>query len=513
MSAAAAAKTTALDRALVTVAVMTATIMQTLDTTIANVALPHMQGSMSATIDQIAWVITSYIVAAAIMTPPTGFLAARFGRRRVFLFSVAGFTAASMLCGLATSLPEIVAYRVLQGLCGAALVPLSQSTLLDTYPPEKHGSAMAMWGVGVMIGPIVGPTLGGYLTDLYEWRWVFYINLPFGMLAFLGILAFVPETDRTARPFDVFGFALLSIALASFQLMLDRGHSQDWFSSIEIVMEATLAGLFLYLFLVQMFTAKHPFLEPALFVDRNFAVGLIVMFMVSIVLLSTMTLLPPFLQHIMKYPVLDTGLLLVPRGIGTMISMFATGRLAGKMDGRLLILLGLGIIAVSLDEMSRFTAETSETAIAWIGFLQGFGLGCTFVPQNLLTFATLPIHHRNEGTAMYSLLRNMGSSIGVAIVVTLLAASTQINRASLVEHVTPINPMLQPPFLPPQWSLETVQGLATLDAEIMRQAETIAYLNDFTFLMWLTLAIAPFLFLYRAPRRNARARALAASIE
>ena len=322
-------------RGLVTLSVMLATIMQALDTTIANVALPHMQGAMSATQDQISWVLTSYIVAAAIFMPLTGFLSARLGRKRVFMWSVVGFTIASMLCGAAQSLNEMVLFRLLQGVFGACLVPLSQSVLLDTYPREQHGSAMAMWGVGVMVGPILGPTLGGWLTEYYNWRWVFYINLPFGLLAWFGMAAFLRETpiDRLRR-FDLFGFAMLSLGIGALQMMLDRGETLDWFASREVAVEAMLAGLGLYLFVAHIFTHPQPFIEPRLFRDRNFSVGLLFIFVVGIILLATMALLPPFMQNLMSYPVIDIGFLLAPRGVGTMIAMMTVGRLSGKVDAR-----------------------------------------------------------------------------------------------------------------------------------------------------------------------------------
>jgi DHA2 family multidrug resistance protein len=377
-------------RGLITVSIMLATIMQALDTTIANVALPHMQGSMSATQDQIAWVLTSYIVAAAIMTPPTGFLANRFGRKRLFLVTVAGFTVASMLCGAATSLEEIVLFRLLQGAFGAGLVPLSQSVLLDTFPKERYGSAMALWGVGVMVGPVLGPTLGGWLTDAYNWRWVFYINLPFGILALLGILAFLPETPRDrARRFDVFGFALLSIAIASLQMMLDRGQTRDWFGSTEIVVEAVCGGLFFCMFLAHMFTADEPFIEPQLFRDRNLSIGLVFIFVVGVVLLATMALLPPFMQNLMGYPVETTGYVLAPRGLGTMLAMAVVGRMVGRIDARVLIFAGLAMTAQSLWEMASFTAEVAPYDIVRSGFVQGMGLGFIFVPLSTLTFSTL----------------------------------------------------------------------------------------------------------------------------
>ncbi len=489
------------NRGLVTVSVMLATLIQALDTTIANVALPEMQGSLSATLDQISWVLTSYIVAAAIMTPLAGYLASRFGRKRVFLACVAGFTITSMLCGAATSLPEIVAFRFLQGICGAGLVPLSQSALLDTYPREQHGSAMAMWGVGVMVGPIIGPTLGGWLTDAYSWRWVFYINLPIGILAFLGLAAFVPEGRRDKdRPFDLFGFVLLSMAIAAMQMMLDRGQSQDWFSSNEILIELAAAGLFLYLFIAHMFTAQHPFVEPALFRDRNFAVGQLLIFVLGVVLLATMALLPPFLQNLLGYPVLTAGWVMVPRGLGTMIAMFVVGKLVGKVNARILILTGLGLSSFSLWQMAQFDMNVGSWPIVWSAMMQGAGFGFIFVPLSTLTFATLAPQYRNEGSSMYSLLRNLGSSIGVSIVVARLAEMTQANHAAIVEHLTPFRDALNPAILPQAWNWTTQAGAMALNAEVTRQASTIAYIDDYRFLMYVLLAAAPLVLLLRPPK-------------
>jgi DHA2 family multidrug resistance protein len=502
---------------LITCSIMLATIMQALDTTIANVALPHMQGSLSATQDQVAWVLTSYIVAAAIMTPPTGFLSAKLGRKRLFIWSVVGFTIASMLCGIAATLDQMVLFRLLQGVFGAALVPLSQSVLLDTYPREKHGAAMAMWGVGVMVGPILGPTLGGYLTEYYNWRWVFFINLPFGILALLGILAFVPETAHERdRPLDLFGFALLSLAIGALQMMLDRGELKDWFSSNEIVAEAIIAGLCFYMFLVHMLTHHHPFITPRLFKDRNLVTGLFFIFMVGIVLLATMALLPPFLQNLKGYPVITVGFVLAPRGIGTMIAMLFVGRLVGKVDTRLLILFGLLLTSYSLWQMAGFNLDTDQYTIVESGIIQGFGLGFIFVPLSTITFSTLDPRLRTEAAGLFSLLRNIGSSIGISVVTAMLSEYTQINHAALAEHVTPYNPMMQWPQLPSAWSLDTQSGIAALNGEVTRQASTIAYLNDFQFMMWVTLAAIPLLVLLRrpeGPRRGAAPSAAAAALE
>jgi DHA2 family multidrug resistance protein len=489
-----------LNRNMITGSIMLATIMQVVDTTIVNVALPHMQGSMAATQDQISWVLTSYIVSAAILTPLTGVLADKFGRKRLFVACVVGFTLASMLCGAATSLEQLVLFRALQGALGAGLVPLSQAVLLDTYPREKHGSAMALWGMGVMVGPVLGPSLGGYLTEYFSWRWAFYINLPVGALAVLGILAFVPETQRIEkRGFDFFGFALLSIAIGGLQLMLDRGNSLDWFGSTEVVLEATAAGLALYLFLAHMFTAKKPFIEPGLFADRNFATGIMLMFMVGMMLLATMALLPPFLQSLLGFPVITAGYVLAPRGLGTMVAMMVVGRLVGKVDTRFLLLSGLALMAWSLWDMTAFTADVGIYEIVYTGVLQGVGLGFIFVPLSAIAFATLAPRYRNEGTAMFSLIRNIGSSIGISVVMTVLGRQAQVSHASLSESITPFRHALRGPDVPALWAPLNDTALLALNSEVSRQALTLAYVNDFRFMMYMTLLAVPLLLLLRKP--------------
>ena len=498
----------------VAMSVMLATIMQALDTTIANVALPHMQGTMGATQDQISWVLTSYIVAAAIFMPLTGFITARWGRKRVFMWSVVGFTLASMLCGAAQTLPEIVLFRLLQGIFGASLVPLSQAVLLDTYPPEQHGKAMAMWGVGVMVGPILGPTLGGWLTEYYNWRWVFYINLPFGVLAWLGLAAFVRETpiDRTRR-FDLLGFALLSLGIGAMQMVLDRGQSLDWFANPEIIIEALLAGLALYLFVAHMFTHDHPFIEPGLFKDRNFSVGLVLIFIVGIILLATMALLPPFMQSLLGYPVIDVGFLLAPRGVGTMIAMMMVGKLSGRVDVRYMIFFGLILTSLSLWEMTRFNANIDGWDIVRTGVTQGFGLGFIFVPLSTITFASLAARYRNEGTALFSLMRNIGSSIGISVVMTYLAQRTQANHAAFADYINPFNLALRQAVEAGAYNLTTPQGLAAINGEATRQAAMLAYLQDFRLMMWITLIAIPLVVLLRAPVKQAAASGAHAAID
>src|SRR5919206_131522 len=485
-------------RGVLTLCVMLATIMQALDTTIANVALPYMMGSLSATLDQINWVLTSYIVAAAIMTPVTGFLTARFGRKRVFLVTVAGFTGASVLCGIAGSLEQMVLFRLLQGVFGAPLVPLSQSVLLDSYPKEKHGSAMALWGIGVMVGPILGPTLGGWLTEYYNWRWVFYINLPVGILTFLGLSAFLSESVRNIElSFDWFGFLMLSLCIGSLQMMLDRGEQLDWFGSREIVLEAALAGLAFYMFLVHTFTSERPFISPAMFRDRNFAVGLFFIFIVGIILLATLALLTPYLQNLMGYPVLTAGTVLAPRGIGTMVAMMIVGRLIARVDPRLLVLFGLVLTAAVLWEMTGFTPDVSKWTLIRTGIVQGLGLGFMFVPLSTITFATLAPAYRTQGTALFSLMRNLGSSIGISFVTFLLGRNTQVMHADLAAHVTPFNQALHLPGVARIWDLGSAAGRAALNGEITRQATIVAYVDDFKLMMIVALAAMPLIFLLR----------------
>ena len=383
---------------LLTVCIMMATIMQALDTTIANVALPYMQGSLATTQDQINWVLTSYIVAAAIMTSPLGWMATRFGRKKLFIVCTAGFTVASMLCGVALTIEQMVAYRLLQGVFGAALVPLSQAVMLDIFPPAKRGSAMAIWGMGVMLGPIMGPTLGGWLTDSYSWRWVFFVNLPFGILTTAGLWIFMSETPtRRDVPFSWFGFLSLSLGIGSLQMMLDRGEQLGWFESPEIIIEAILSVVGFYFFLADCFTSERPFISVRIFRDWNFSIALVFMFLVGVILLATMALITPFIQVLLNYPVLSSGYLLGTRGIGTFVAMFLVGRLSGKVDARLLIFVGLVLATGSLWLMVGWSLDVPGPTIAINSIAQGFGLGFIFVPLNTIAFATLPGELRTEG--------------------------------------------------------------------------------------------------------------------
>jgi MFS transporter, DHA2 family, multidrug resistance protein len=488
-------------RTALTVCIILATLMQALDTTIANVSLPYMQGSMSASYEQIEWVLTSYIVAAAIMTPPTGFLAGRFGIKRLFLVSISGFTLASVLCGMAQSLDQVVLFRVMQGAFGASLVPISQSLLFAIYPRERQGFAMAMFGIGVMIGPVLGPVLGGWLTENYSWRYVFYINLPIGILDFIGILLFLPELPRDAvRKLDWFGFITLSVTLGALQLMLDRGQEKDWFDSGEIVIEAIVAASSFYLFIVHTFTTDEPFVRPSLFRDRNFSAGMVFIVIVGLTYYASMALQPPYLQELMNYPVVAAGIIMGPRGIGTMISMLIVGRLVGRTDTRILLAVGLGLTAWAYYAMTGWTPDVSQETIVVVTMVQGFGLGFLFVPLSAATLSTLPLQERTEGAGLYSLFRNIGSSIGISVVNDLLVRNTQVNHAEIAAHVTSVNRALENPAVAHFWDPLTAAGRAALNAVITTQAQIIAYVDDYKLLMIATLAVLPLLVVFRKPR-------------
>jgi len=498
--AAASAVARVANRGFITACVILAVIMQALDTTIANVALPYIQGSVAASADQINWVLTSYIVAAAIMTPPSGFLAARFGRKRVLLTAIAGFVIASILCGLSQSLVEIVLFRLMQGLFGAALVPLSQGILLDIYDIKERGSAMALFGVSVMVGPVLGPVIGGWLTDNISWRWVFYINVPIGALAFAGVSIFVVETKKDlAAKLDTMGFAMLSLFIAAFQIFLDRGEQLDWFSSGEIIIEALIAASAFYLFLVHTFTAKPSFVNPRLFQDRNFALCFIFIFLVGVTYLASLALMTPYLQTLMGYPVMTAGMVMGPRGLGTMMCMFAMGRLIGRVDTRWLLTIGFGLTAISMYLMTGWTPDVSQWTIVWVGFVQGMGLGFLFVPLTTTAFSTLPAHLRGEGTGLYNLSRNIGSSVGISVMGALVTKNTQINHADIAAYVTPFNPGFHAPAVMHALNPLTAAGRAALDSMITLQAVIIAYTDDFKLLMILSLAALPLVLLLRKP--------------
>lgn len=493
---------------MITLSIMLATIIQAIDGTIANVALPHMQGNLSASLDQITWVLTSYIVAAGIATPLAGWLNDQFGLKKVLLVSIAGFTVASVLCGVADSLFQIVLARLLQGLFGAALVPLSQAVLLDVYPPKQHGSAMAMWGVGVMIGPILGPALGGWLTENWSWRWVFFINVPIGSLAFYGIGRYIVAKKplRNVR-FDLFGFATLSIAIAALQLLLDRGEQNDWFSATESWLEAVTCIVSFAYFLIHtaLTPAGKSFFDYRLLRNPNYISGIVLMFLVAMILFSSRALIATMLQDLFDYPASTAGFVMAPGGIGTMAAMLVVGRLTGRVDVRILLAVGFAVVAFSSWQMTQYDLTVPKSSIIWPSIVQGVGLGLVFVPLATAAFATLSPELRADGTAIFSLLRNIGSAIGISVAQSQLVRNTQIAHAGLIENLGNNHANIFTGPLGTAFHLSSLPGVASLNAEITRQATMIAYLDDFRLMLIVTVVVIPLLPLMRPPNRDSTA--------
>ena len=499
------------NRPLLVVVVMLANIMQILDSTIANVALPHMQAGLGATLDTVTWILTSYILAAAMAIPLTGWLADRIGSRNLFLLSIVGFTLSSVLCATATNLEQMVIYRVIQGMSGAFIMPLSQTVMLDINPPKKHPQAMAIWGMGVMIAPIMGPVIGGYITENFSWEWIFLINLPIGIIVVTMLWVLLPSRPITRRRFDLFGFSMFALFVASLQLLLDRGNHQDWFESWEIIIECGLAIAALWVYVVHTATAKNPFLSKHLYLNRNLATAMFLVVITGVVMFATMALLPPMLQNIYGYPPFEAGFLLAPRGLGFMISMGLAGRLSRSIDARIVVSSGLLIGACSTGMMTGWSLEMERWPIIISGFLQGIGMGAVFVSMNVLAFSTISMKNRTDAASLMNLARTIGSSIGIATFVGILGRNWQTSHADLAGQVTeaqlsPISPT----------SLERFgdyggQLMMVIDAEVNPQALMIAYLDDFWLMTILTVICAPFAFLMKPPVSMEQDSATAAS--
>jgi DHA2 family multidrug resistance protein len=426
-----------------------------------------------------------------------GWLAGRFGRKNLLIVSIAGFTVASMLCGIANSLPEIVGFRLLQGIFGASLIPLSQSILLDINPPERHGQAMALWGAGTLMGPVLGPALGGWLTDQLSWRWVFFINLPVGALALLGVWLFMPKpVDDIRKPFDFLGFAALIGFIGALQLMLDRGPSLDWFSSVEIRVYLVVSIACLWVFLIHTLTVEHPFFDRRLAKDRNFVTATLFGMATAVLMFSSIALLPTMMQGLLDYPVLTSGFVTMPRGIGSLLAMLLIGRVVGRVDTRIILAFGMSLTSVAFWQMSNFDLSMDEWPMIISGFVQGFGIGLTFVPMTTLAFSTVPASLRPEASTVYTLVRNIGASVGISIMQALLVNSTQAAHAGLAERLDPSNPMLRAD-LPAMFDPGSVPGLLALNGEITRQAMMIAYLNNFRLMLVVTVITVPLVFLLR----------------
>lgn len=482
-------------RTLITISIMAAAIMNQVDTTIANVALPHMQGTTSASREQISWVLTSYIIAMAITTPLTGWLAERFGRKKVLLVSIAGFTIVSGLCGVSVNLEELVLFRFLQGMFGSSLIPISQVILMTLNPPEERGRSMAIFGLGFIMGPLIGPLLGGWLTENYSWHWVFLINLPVGIAAFFGTLTFLPDISEESRPFDLFGFGLLALAIGMLQLMLDRGSSLDWCHSTEISVEAGLSALALFLFLVHCMTTEHPFVRLEIFKDRNFTVSSLLGLVVGVLMFGTMSLLPPMLAGLFGQPIMDIGEAMAPRGIGTFCATLLVGRLMGKVDIRILATVGLGGTALSSWMLSNMSLASDTTVIMVTGFITGFAMSFLFVPLSTTSFATLPPRYMNEASAVSTLIRYIGSAAGISAVQVMTTHNESVVQSRLTEGLRPDDPVFS--WVRPDVDLSALDGAARMTYETVRQAMMVAYVDTFWMLFVLCLVSMPLVLLLK----------------
>jgi DHA2 family multidrug resistance protein len=483
---------------LMIIGAMAASLLQILDTTIANVALPHMQSSLGATIDTITWVLTSYIIASAVALPVTGWLSDRIGARTLFVGSVAGFILASMLCGIAVSLEEMVAFRALQGVAGAFIAPLSQSFMLDATRPSRHPQILAIWGMGIMIGPILGPILGGWLTETANWRWVFFVNLPVGIAALVLLVTCLPSRPRRARRFDMLGFVLMALALTAFQLLLDRGAQVDWLAATEIWIYLFVTLSATWMVVVHFATAPAPMFEHALFADRNYAIALSFMVLIGVVMFAVMALLPPMLQNLFGYGVIETGIVLMPRGVGILLSMQVSGFMMRRgVDARPVVASGFLICAFSLWQMSHWSLAVDEMHLILSGLLQGLGMGLVFIPLQVSAFATLNPAMRTDGSSLLNLGRSLGASAGISLMTVVLARNVQTSHQDLGQHVTAATGSIIDFSSVDRFQVIGDTAMVVLNAEVTRQAAMVAYIDDYWLMMWITLAATPLAFLMR----------------
>jgi MFS transporter, DHA2 family, multidrug resistance protein len=485
-------------RLFITLAVMSSTLIQVLDTTIVNVALPHMQGELGATSDQISWVLTSYLVTAAIFMPLTGYFTDILGRKRYLLICIAGFVGASALCGIAGNVAQIVFYRMLQGIFGAALVPLSQAIMSDAYPPEERGKAMAIWGMGVMVGPVLGPTLGGWLTEVVSWRWTFYVNVPVGALSFFLASQFVSDTAKKPRRMDWSGLALLAVGIAGLQYALDRGDRQDWFAANDIRLSAALGVPGIIGFTVYSLRRKERALfDVRIFKDRNFAMACLVMAMLGLGMFGTIVIQPILLERLLDYPILTTGIVMAPRGIATAISMMIVGRLVGKIDARLLVGTGMILSALGSHAMTHYSLDINIFWIIWPAMLQGLGMGLIFVPLSTVAYATLARSRMAEAAGLYSLVRTMGSAVGISIVTTLMTRQAQVLWNELGGGLTRFNPAVQSYLRGLHLNPADPKAVALMAQQIGEQAQMMAMLDVFQVITWSFVVMLPLVFLLR----------------
>ncbi len=500
-------------RILISVAVMAATIMQVLDTTIVNVALPNMAGELDATPDNISWVLTSYLIASAILMPLTGYLTDRMGLRRYLLISIAGFVITSALCGMAESLFQMVLFRLLQGLFGASLVPLSQSVMLQVFPGEQRGKAMAIWSMGVMVAPILGPTLGGWLTESVSWRWNFYINLPVGILSFLLSMRHVPDTEVKDRRMDWLGFSSLAIAIGALQLVLDRGNQDDWFSSRMLTVAALIGALSILFFFVYTLTGKHhPLFDLRIFKDRNFLFASLIMTTIGIGFFGGMLLNSIFLQEFLDYPTFEAGLYMAPRGVASFLVMIVVGKYSGKISPRIFIFTGIVASIFGNYLMTRFTGQITAHDLILPMMLQGLGMGLIFVPISTLAFTTLPKTIAAEAAGIYSLIRALGSAIGISILTTFYSREAEKAWSQLRGNVNIYNDALHAYLAPLHFNAQTHQGVAIAANAVFHEAQNIGFIAGFWFATLNFICMLPLLFLVKKTQAGI-AQAMQASPE
>jgi len=489
-------------RTLLTICAVAAVMMVTLDSTIAIIALPRIQSSLAASQEQIAWVLTSYLLAGAIATPLSGWLADRFGRNRTIAMSILGFTLSSIGCGVSANLEMLVLFRFIQGISGASLMPLTQVLLLDINPPERQGPAIALFGIGSLFGPMIGPTLGGWLTEYVSWRWIFFINIPVGLLGFLGFTLFATERRPPhIRPFDLKGFVAVALTLTSLQLMLDRGQMLDWFSSTEICIEAAVAALFGYLAVVHMLTARDPFIKPAIFRDRNFLLGSVMMALVSTLLNSLVPIMMTMMQQLMGYPVMLAGMLSLPRAAGNMATILIAGRAVAMVGARPLMLAGMLLLIASLIMLSNMSLETGQGPLAVVAFLQGCGSGLLFLPLTLVVFSTLPQHFRNEASTVFAMTRNIGAGAGISVILAMMIRDQSAIQSRLVEWVRPDNPIVA--WRLPDFDAMNHESVGGMMSMIMREVAMVAYVDSYRLLLTLAVIITPLCLLMRSAGKAA----------
>jgi DHA2 family multidrug resistance protein len=500
---------------IVALAVMFATFMEVLDTTVVNVSLPHIASSMAATTEEATWALTSYLVANAIILPLTGWLASVLGRKRLLMASTAGFTVASVLCGLAPNLPSLVIFRILQGATGGALQPLSQAVLLESFKPEERGRAMGFWGLGVVVAPILGPVVGGWLTENYTWRWVFYINIPFGIASLIMTRLFVfdpPYLRRESRGIDYWGMGMLVVGIGALQYVLDKGQQDDWFSSRVILTLSIMSAVALTALIVQQLRSKNPLVDLRLFKDRSYAVGVFLMTVLGFVLYGSLVLLPIMLQTLFGYPSLQAGEAMVPRGIGSLIMMPVVGILTGKLDARKLLAVGLAVGGVTLLWMGQLNLNAGYWDLFWPQFIQGSGMALLFVPLTTVSMATIAPERMGYATSLFNLMRNIGGSIGIAVTGTILQRQRQTTATLLGEHISLYDNTTQSllsqitnGFIAAGSDAVTAANRAyeVLHGMLFREASMVAFVMLFRLLGMIFLVMIPLVLIMRRPKGGA----------